>query len=125
MTVQCARCSVAATILPQFDQARCGGILGAVGRACKMAEIHMPQLREAEAAWLQHEEGAAAQLARHLLTLPLDPTCLHVALCAVRDVERRLALQLALLSIDPIVSGGLIGCGCVETTCFKCKVNGG
>jgi hypothetical protein len=121
MTVHCATCEHTDTILPQFDEASSGGLLSAVGRACNLAGFEMAHLREAEAAWLQYEHGAATQLARQLLTLPLDTAQLHMALCAVHDVERRLALQLALLSIDPIVSAGLLGCDCVDATCFKCK----
>ena len=128
MTVNCGLCGRHTdTIFPQFDEteARSGGYLAAVGRACKSAgiKIEMDALREAEAAWLQYEHGAAAQLARQLLTLPIAPARLHMALCVVRDVERRLALQLALLSIEPNVSAGLIGCGCAGATCFKCKQN--
>eukprot|EP01043_Picozoa_sp_COSAG02_P005869 COSAG02_NODE_162_length_32474_cov_13.222511_5_plen_1530_part_00 len=123
MTVHCATCEHAATILPQFDEseARSGGLLGAVGRACNLAGLQTAHLREAEAAWLQYKHGAATQLARQLLTLPIDSAHLHLALCAVRDVERRLALQLALLSIDPIVPASLLGCDCAEAACFKCK----
>ena len=123
MKLQCARCKHTASILPQIDEdaARLGGLLQALGSACETAGVEMGELQQAEAAWLQHEAGAAAQLAAELLTLPLALASVHAALRSVRDVERRLALQLALLSVAPVVSAEMLGCSCATSTCFKCK----
>ena len=124
MTVQCAHCRHTASILPDADPEQAGGtssLLEALRGATKCEFPDEQALRRAEEAWLRCTEGAAEQLAAQLLTLPLDAAHLHASLRAVRDVERRLALQLALLARNPAVPAAAIGCSCTGATCFNCK----